>query len=100
MTEKEAEQLYDSYVDWKSEKMKPFLDKREKAFQKLQDAQQKYFAAVDALNRHEANSMFFEQIARNCDKARARSIMAQSEYNEALDKFSLSAYLKEQRTRK
>lgn len=97
MTDKEAEQVYNSYLDWKSDKLKPYLDKREKALKALKDAQQKYFSAATALNRHEANPMFVNKLEREYDKAGGQANKAVAEYDEALDKYSLSKYLNEKR---
>lgn len=99
MTDKEAEEVYNSYLDWKSEQLKPYLDKREKALKALKDAQQKYFAASAALNRHEANPMFVNKLEREYGKAGGKANRAVAEYDEALDKYSLTRYLKEKRNR-
>ena len=99
MTDKEAEEVYNSYLDWKSEQLRPYLDKREKALKALKDAQKKYFSAATALNRHEANPMIVNQLEKEYDKAGGKANKAVAEYDEALDKYSLTRYLKEKRNR-
>lgn len=97
MTEIERrKQIFELYTKWKERKLEPFLAAIERAEIKNNAARSKYFAAVDALNRHEANKMFVDRIEREYKKAASALRDAQAEYLSAIDKFNLETYLKEE----
>ena len=98
MTDAERDKIYDSYLEWKRLKVLPFLERRNQAFKKQIMARKLYLAADDALDRHEANKMFVDQLKRAFDKTSEQSNKAQKEYLNALDRFNLEAYLKEYKT--
>lgn len=92
----EHEQIYESYLEWKNEQIKPFLERRNDAFKKQVLARERYIGESNRLARHEANPLFVEKAKREFDKMTEKASDAQAEYLDAIDKFNLETYLKEE----